>query len=477
MIIYFVDRQLNILGNASTSLPEGLQIVDDSTIEDAESGVNTFSCSIPLGHLTPGELEHIVRVGAYILKSSARSVDNSEAEYDSLYQIVETEYDTLNREIRLYAEDAGLDLLGRINGAVKLTSKTLRGMLDYFAPAGWAINCPTTNAKTHEWDGESTTVERLRSVAGLWGYDIYYSFDIDNFKVVQRNINVVKKRGLTTPFHKLYIGQEINSIVTKTSIADLATAYAVTGGIPKGAKTPINLKGYNYTYTDPKTGDVYKVHSATGQMRNETAMTRWATKLDKDGLILKRFSFDTTSKATLAGQARAALQKASQELVNYEVDFFELPEDVEAGDRIYVIDQEDELYLDARILQLETSASMNTKTAVLGEFRRKESAISDQLRESLQDLVNAPTTVINISLTKTQEGYQLSAELISGADVVVDADGLVDVFGEGAEIKWYKDDNYIGSGMSVTLESLGSIRTVYRCDLELVEEDTEEVTE
>ena len=46
MIVYFTDRKINILGMASTSLPNGLRIFNDLTVEDISSGVNTFSCSI-----------------------------------------------------------------------------------------------------------------------------------------------------------------------------------------------------------------------------------------------------------------------------------------------------------------------------------------------------------------------------------------------------------------------------------------------
>lgn len=471
MIIYFVDRSLNVLGSASTSLPEGLQIVDDSTVEDVESGVNTFSCSIPLGNLSPGELKHMVRTGAFVLKSSARIADDRETDYDALYQIVETEYDTLNREMRIYAEDAGLDLLGKVCGAVKLTDKTIRQMVSYFAPAGWTINTPNiSGTKTYEWTGESTATERLRSVARLWDCEIYYSFQIENLTVRKRSINIVKKRGLTQALHRLYLDREVNSITTKSSIADLATAYSVVGGTPSGAKSPINLKGYSYSYTDPKTGDVYQVHSATGQMRNVSAMKRWSSVLDTDGLIVKPFAYETTSKATLAGQARAALQNASQEYVTYEVDVVDLPPDVQVGDRIYIIDNEDALYLDARLLQLTTSASRKTQTATLGEFLKKESTVSEVVRQALMDAQNATTTVINIKSEQDEGGYRLSAEILSGANLVKTAEDLESVFGPDAVLRWYKDDEYIGEGISITIENLGSIRSVYRCDLEVIDE-------
>ena len=42
-------------------------------------------------------------------------------------------------------------------------------------------------------------------------------------------------------------------------------------------------------------------------MRNITQMQYWGSSLNTNGLIVKSFNFDTTDKAVLAGQARAAL--------------------------------------------------------------------------------------------------------------------------------------------------------------------------
>lgn len=39
MIIYFADRRMNILGQASTALPEGLCIKNDKKTEEVEAGV------------------------------------------------------------------------------------------------------------------------------------------------------------------------------------------------------------------------------------------------------------------------------------------------------------------------------------------------------------------------------------------------------------------------------------------------------
>ena len=164
MIIYFCDRQLNILGQATTELPSGYRVSQDKTIEDVESGVNTFECVVTWTDATRSDLESAIVAGNYILKQSR--FDN----YDSLYQIIETESDTKAQEIHLYAEDAGLDLLNTQCGATTLTNQTITQMMRYFLPSDWSLNiqdAPTTT-RTNVWEGSSTCTERLRSIAGLF---------------------------------------------------------------------------------------------------------------------------------------------------------------------------------------------------------------------------------------------------------------------------------------------------------------------
>lgn len=397
MIIYFCDRQLNILGHASTELPEGIRISQDKTVEDVTTGVNSFECILTWNDDTRAELEQGIVAGNYILKKG--NYDG----YDSLYQIVETESDTLEQEISLYAEDAGLDLLNTLCPAVTLTNKTITQMVTYFLPADWSLNvqdAPTTT-KTNAWDGTSTCTERLRSVVGLWGCELYYSFRIEQLQVKEKILNVVQKRGLQEAIPQLRLNYDIDRIVTKTSIADLVTALAVTGGTPQGSDTPIDLKNYTYSYTDPVTGDVYQVDKPTGQMRNVTAMGRWSSAIDIDGLWVGEYSFDTTDKAILAGQARAELQKRCYPAVNYDVDFATLPEDAQIGDRVNIIDDDGNLYLEARLLQIETCEAEDTKTATIGEYLLKSSGIS----EMVQALAEEVASLADITSTYTWVAY------------------------------------------------------------------------
>lgn len=374
MIIYFCDRELNILAHATTVLPAGNRISGDKLVEDVETGVNSFEGFVTWDDNTRQELESAVVAGNYILKKS-------DTEYDSLFQIIETESDTKAQEISFYSEDAGLDLLNTLCPAVTLTNRTLKQMLTYFMPAGWTINvtdAPTTT-KTYKWDGESTCTERIRSVVSLWDCELYYSFRVEELQVKERIVNVTRKRGLQEAIPQLGLNYDIDRIVTKTSIADLVTALNVTGGTPDGSQTPINLKNYTYNYTDPVTGDRYTVDKTTGQMRNKDAMARWSSVIDTDGLWVGSFSYETTDKAVLAGQARAELQRRSAPAVNYEADFTTLPEDAQIGDRVNIIDDDGELYLEARLLKIETCEADGTKTATIGEYLLKSSGITEQV--------------------------------------------------------------------------------------------------
>ena len=376
MIIYFCDRSMNILGQASTQLPTGFRISDDSLVEDVESGVNTFECTITWSDNTRLELTSAITAGNYILKSG--SDDNN---YNSLFQIVETETDTLEQTIRLYSEDAALDLLNTQCEGITLENKTLTQMMRQFLPSDWSLNiqdAPTTT-RSNTWDGESTCTERLRSVVGLWDCELYYSFKIEGLQVKEKIVNVTQRRGLQEAIPQLRLNYDIDRIVTKTSITELVTALNVKGGTVND--TPITLINYDYTYTDPLTGDLYKVDKNSGQMRNITAMDRWSGAIDEDGLWVGSFSFDTTDKSILAGQARAELQKRCQPAVNYDVDFAKLPDDAQIGDRVNIIDDDGELYLEARILKIETSEADETQTATIGDYLLRTSGISDKVQQ------------------------------------------------------------------------------------------------
>lgn len=464
MLIYFTDRQLNILGQASTDLFKGYFISEDMLTEDVDSGVSTLTLRIKSNGEDTLKMQNMCKEGNYVLKQSGNAFKNRENSYNALFTIIETEFDTAEETMYMYCEDAGLDLLNRVIAPATYSTKTLYQMLTSFVPGDWTVQIwdGTSATKTYTAENENTCIERINSVANLFGYEVFYSFEIERFNITRKLINLVKKRGDQDTKIQLRYDRDLSDIVIKTSMANMCTCLAVTGGTPDNSQTPINLNGYTYSYTDPETGDKYQVVS--GQMRNITAMSRWASKLDTDGYMVRQFSYDTTDKATLAGQARAQLQAWSKPEINYEVSVINLPENARVGDRVYIIDDAGELYLDARILKLETSVTSGTINATFGDYLIKESGIYEQIAQMANDfsskikdgLDGVTLSVISSGgniFHNTQIASTLVATVFIGANAITSQSDLEDIFDEGAEIRWYEGSSLVGTGFSYTVLS------------------------
>ena len=398
MIIYFADRKMNILGLASTNLKKGLMITDDLKVEDVETGVASFECKISCNSASRLKLEEAAMVGNYILRKQGS--DNE------FYTIIESEFDTKSQELHLYAEDAGLDLLNEVVGAYGADKAyPIRHYIQKFSfDSGFVIGINEIPNLTRKlsWDGECTATERLASVATQFdNCEISYSFTIKGMDITGKYINIHKKRGHDIGC-QLRLNKEIDSIVTKKTIANLATALEVTGGTPEPAEgheeeeqQPITLSGYSYD-----DGDFYV--SGT-KLLSRKALEKWSRYLypkepnkEKDvGHIVKAFSYDTLSQSELCNRAVSELKEICDLEVNYEVDITRFPDNIRIGDRIDVIDDEGGLYLSTRILQFETSITNKEQKATLGEHIIKEGGISQKVQELAEEFSKHTVSVQN----------------------------------------------------------------------------------
>lgn len=226
MIVYFADRQLNILGQASTGLPQGLIVTGDKKSEDVETGVAVFECEIHFTKETRLKVEEYAEVGNYLLRSH-----NNENE---LYTIIDAEIDTRKQTVYIYAEDDGLDLLNEVVGAYEADKAySIEHYIKmYAATAGFVIGINEVKNLTRKlsWDGEATKTARIASIATQFdGCEVSYSYDINGLSVVRRKINIYKQRGKDAGA-TLYLNRDIDSIITTKSIANIATAFQCTGG-------------------------------------------------------------------------------------------------------------------------------------------------------------------------------------------------------------------------------------------------------
>ena len=367
MIVYFADRNLNILGHASTDLPKGLRIRKDNRVDEIESGVVSFEFDLLYDDAERADAESWAAVGNYIF----RQVDG-EAE---VYSIIDTELYVNDGVIYVYAEDAGLDLLGEVCEAYEASSaQPITFYIDrYAAGSGFTIgiNEVSTLARKLAWTGESTATERILSIANEFDAEINFSFEIKGLSITAQHINIYRRRGKDIGT-ELRFGRDIDDIVVKQSIANIATALKATGGTPKGKKKAITLSGYSYD-----DGDFY---IQNGILKSRAALEQWKRKLATgDGHIVKTFSYDTTSQQELCNRAISHLKKLREAEVNYEVSLVQLPENVSCGDTVRVVDDQGGLYLSARILKLEDCESEDTHKATLGDYMIVSSGLSEAM--------------------------------------------------------------------------------------------------
>ena len=429
MIVYFADRHLNILGQATTHLPEGVRISDDLKTEDVETGVSIFECDIHFDRKTRAKVSEWAKVGNYILRNSGNEIE--------FYNIIDSKKDTKKQKVYIYAEDDGLDLLNDVVGAYEADEyHPISYYVERFATdAGWEIGINEVEGLTRKlsWNSAQTASARLLSIAEAFNNcELSYSFEIKGLQISKKYINIYEERGKDTGI-QLRLNKEIDSIITTESIANLATALRATGGTPENSDEPITLLGYEYDdgnfYVD---GEVLK---------SRKALESWSRYLWKDdeaqqlgGHITKEYSFDTTSQAVLCEKTITELKKVCDMEINYEADISNFPENVKIGDRVDIIDDEGELYLSSRVLILETSETEGTRKATLGEHLIKRSGISSQVAKLAENFAkqtvsvkNATKIAANARAAATEAKAQVDAAIKSVEDAHRVVQEVVDV--------------------------------------------------
>lgn len=402
MILYFADRHLNILGQASTKLPKGIRIIDDLKSSDVETGVSVFECDIAFSQKTRKQIEDWAEVGNYVF----RSLDGE----GELYNIIDAKIDTKKQRVSIYAEDDGLDLLNDIAPAYEADDEyPVSSYIERFASnSGWEIGINEVEGLTKKlsFDNEQTVSARLISIAEDFGCEFSFSFKIDGLKIVKRYINIFQKRGKDIGI-SLRLSKELDSIIVEKSISNLATALNVKGSTPVDGETPITLLDYEYD-----DGDFYVDGTL---LKSRQALKKWSRYLWNDddtkqsgGHIVKSFSYDTTSKAILCEKAIEQLKSICDMQVNYEVDINRLPDNVAIGDRVNIVDDAGELYLSTRLLKLEQSETNQEYKATLGEHLIKSSGISQKVEQLAQQFA--------ISSQETKKALEKAEQAKNTAD-------------------------------------------------------------
>lgn len=376
MNLYFANRSFDILGMASTVQGSEWPIINDVIKEDIDSSIETLEFDIFYKNATDRpRAKYLTKEGNYILYHGVYG--------DTCFTIVEMESDPVQKTVHVLAEDAGLDLINEIAPAftAPTSAKSITYYTDRFLSDDFRVGLNEISGRTRtlSWDSETTMTERLDSLAAQFECEIKFRFEIVEMTVISKWLDIYDRRGKDVA-QELRLGREIENIVERRSIANLATALHPTGAsteINGESGPPLTLNGYHYD-----DGDFY-IDGET--LKSRTALATWgrynATKGYNSDHVVRTFSYDTTSKVVLANQAIAYLRQIRDPQVTYDVSLFYLPDNLNLGDTVNLVDDKGELYLSARLLSIEISETNDYRQATFGDFIVKTSGISDRLIE------------------------------------------------------------------------------------------------
>lgn len=398
MDFYFTDRSWHLLGIATAG--EGpIHIVNDTDDQLISAGARTYTGTVLFTPETSDKVKRMLTYGNYVLYKDTRGKA-------VFMTIMESNHDPLLGEATFTAEDAGIDLINETVGPYKAGKPmSIAEYINFFVTdSGFYIglNEIPDLKRTLEWTGESdTALARILSVATRFDHaELEFSFQLNGTSVVQRLINIHKRIGADKRI-TLYVDKDINKIVTSGNIWDLYTAITPTGGTPENKdgetteQKPITLAGYQWK--DP---DGRFVLTSDGVLLDPVANQQWSRLLsggarpDAAGAYINRVNtYEATTQASLLQSVLSDLKKHNHPVVNYETDIARLPDNVDIGDTVHLADENERLYLSARLLELKSSYSMDTHTATLGDYLIETDQVAVQYRELAEKIKNIPKTV------------------------------------------------------------------------------------
>lgn len=447
MIIYIANRKGRILASSSTELPGKSNILSDEVCDDVATGIKT----IELTFHENSELRSALLPGNFILYGGK--------EYE-LFTIIDVERSTEGKRLKAYGEDAGLDLINKIVDPWTATEDmTLSGCIDKVLGTnhmGWNIKFAdiqgtTSKGKSYfEYTSDESAITRLNSILDVFGAEMYFSYDIDGFKLIQRTINIVKSRGKKNATHNFYLGKQIKSITETGSIASLVTAFKLYGKDANGNKKALSKLTDYSTYENmvitPEdksvfTGNRKYTYKVVGnEVRCTSQMKKWVSTLDTDGKILQVKDTNYKNAKNTISYAMSQLEKLADASYSYQVAFPNIPEGISTGDYINIIDENDKMYLNARVLSWKKSILDNRFDVEIGNYSMQQGskATADSAKALVRNLaINSSNGMIakdSISTIMTIVLYQNGSTITEEADL--DA---------GQKLEWYENGIHVES--------------------------------
>jgi len=380
-MITVTNRQYDIVCQLSFDLADGLFAYNDWFEQDLDTGIGTYQFTVD--KIGDPEIEKI-NVGCYLIVKDGSKIRS--------FEIMRIEEDKDSKTI--YAEDAGLDLLGEQVPPYKADkSYPITHYIEEFTyDSGWEVGIneiPETTTRKLEWEGTDTATKRLRQLVRRFDAEIAYDFEFVHGKIFRKLIHIYKKIGKDKKV-RLEVGREVSNVKRTISIENLATMLVATGA---DGITLSNVE-YKEGNIESKKGSIYLVDT--------DAVKRWkrAGHTPGGGGIVKHYESEAKTPEALMREAVIKLKQWNHPEVTFYVPINMLPEEVNIGDTVIIVDYnyEPALIVEGRVASIKKSLSTNEYGEIkITNIESKEDTISEKVRrlstlvqERLFDFTSVP---------------------------------------------------------------------------------------
>lgn len=320
--------------------------------------------------------------------------------------------------------------------------------------------------RTLEWEGSSSLLARLLSLATKFDAEIQFTTKVDNlFNITATVIDIYKKNGDGNqgigqyhPEIKLSYGQNVKTIKRTVDITELQTSIRPIG------KDGLTLIGKNYEEYNEDNELEYFSFKESGWIYAPFARDRFPStttgKNQDDRFMGATWEYDTDKQDTLYSQALAQLKKVSEPVVTYEIEGYF---DLNLGDTVRIYDDKfsPPLMLEARVSEQEIDFTNpeNNKTTFTN-FKVLESEIAQSLLDRMNALIEQNKLYNCLIVTDNGNTFKDGQGVTTLIARVLD--GVKDVTGT-CKFQWFKDDRELSTSSMVKVEAKDvPTKAVYR---------------
>lgn len=395
MEYYFADRKSNILGVGSTD-GKGEWRIDNDVETQSVDNRPAVELSLDI-HFTTDQEQAVNEMA-----KATNFIMYQDEEGNAHQMVIESvEHDSLGHIHSIVASDAGNDLINETVGAFKADKPytIAEYILMFTNDSGWeiGINEFPDNVRTLEWTGEESSLARIIAVAKDFNAVLSFGFEFVGTNLVKRVINI-RHETAGDSLISFEMNKDINNIVTHLDTYDMETSIKAYGAVPESTdgstnKDPINLIGYKWT--DP-TGQF--VLDQYGFLHDTIAVQKYSRLLSNSNPNPKQSdwnrvkTFDSKSQAELLQAALADLKKYNHPNETYDIDLVNSPY-VPLNQTVHIADENQQLFLSAKVLSIQRSRANHYVKLTLGEFAHETVSFDQRLSDLANKMANMPKTI------------------------------------------------------------------------------------